>query len=384
MANIYTLTEYINRALDKQYTSLFANVLKQIRTLSTARNAPIQRALLDLDNEAKRLVDENKRIDPENPALKNAITQHQNSLVATATLIQSNDDAIQNAAVRLAVAAVTSKVFTSLAGVMVEQGIDPVSERALGSYVSILAGRNIKWLAPTGVDFARGFVDSAAWISKMEGWGAGYAGLTRDVILDGISKGWSPLKVAQEMRKHAENIPTHAADNLMRTLQLTSYREASAAMELVNGAYLRGKVRIATLDERTCISCISLHGTPLKVGERVDDHYRGRCSEFYQTIGGPDFPDTMQADSKPGQRNFVPFQTGEEWFNSLSPERQAMQRSFMNNPAKLKAFNSGIPLSDFVGDHIDPVFGHQTVELSLIKAIGDDANKFYTRNGEIE
>jgi hypothetical protein len=51
----------------------------------------------------------------------------------------------------------------------------------------------------------------------------------------------------------------------------------------------------------------------------------------------------------------------------------------MTNPAKLKAFNSGIPLSDFVGDHIDPVFGHQTVELSLIKAIGDDANKFYTK-----
>ena len=708
MATIYTLTEYINRALDKQYTSLFANVLKQIRTLSTARNAPIQRALLDLDNEAKRLVDENKRIDPENPALKNAITQHQNSLVTTATLIQSNDDAIQNAAVRLAVAAVTSKVFTSLAGVIIEQGIDPVSERALGSYMSILSGRNVKWLAPTGVDFARGFVDSAAWISKMEGWGAGYAGLTRDVILDGISNGWSPLKVAQEMRNHAENIPTHAADNLMRTLQLTSYREASAAMELVNGAYLRGKVRIATLDDKTCLNCISLHGTSLEVGERVDDHYRGRCelpgniisgatikalvsrhyngdvvvirtasgkllpvtpnhpiltdrgwisakliqigdnvvnyagserasdmvnpnkqhiptavenistslgmrklgtmpitskdfhgdgidgdigiiwansllrnidnvsfikprtkqlfgfrslrdffpglcnfdfmfhgkgnassrflssfynfllfslghlassqsigfslsspfnivdnqscfnytsrnskffsdsilrnsriihsnniirdrvisnsssrdflsldspafntrskepltieiitksliasvkglgrldnidasqikfdrvveignrsfsghvyslqsnkgwyisndiishncSEFYQTIGGPDFPDTMQADSKPGQRNFVPFQTGEEWFNSLSPERRAMQRSFMTNPAKLKAFNSGIPLSDFVGDHIDPVFGHQTVELSLIKAIGDDANKFYTK-----
>lgn len=379
MATIYTLTEYINRALDKQYISLFANVLKQIRTLSTARNAPIQRALLDLDSEAKRLVDENKRIDPENPALKNAITQHQNSLVTTATLIQSNDDAIQNAAVRLAVAAVTSKVFTSLAGVMVEQGIDPVSERALGSYVSILSGRNIKWLAPTGVDFARGFVDSAAWVSKMEGWGAGYAGLTRDVILDGISKGWSPLKVAQEMRKHAENIPTHAADNLMRTLQLTSYREASAAMEMVNGAYLRGKIRIATLDDKTCLNCISLHGTPLEVGEAVTDHYRGRCDSFYRVLGGPDFPDTMQADSKPGQRNFVPFQTGEEWFNSLSPERRAMQRSFITNPAKLKAFNNGVPLSDFVGDHIDPVFGHQTVELSLIKAIGDDANKFYTK-----
>ena len=379
MATIYTLTEYINKALDKQYTSLFANVLKQIRTLSTARNAPIQRALLDLDNEAKRLVDENKRIDPENPALKNAITQHQNSLVTTATLIQSNDDAIQNAAVRLAVAAVTSKVFTSLAGVIIEQGIDPVSERALGSYMSILSGRNVKWLAPTGVDFVRGFVDSAAWVSKMEGWGAGYAGLTRDVILDGISKGWSPLRVAQEMRKHAENIPTHAADNLMRTLQLTSYREASAAMELVNGAYLRGKVRIATLDEKTCLNCISLHGTPLEVGEAVTDHYRGRCDSFYRVLGGPDFPDTMQADSKPWQRNFVPFQTGEEWFNSLSPERQAMQRSFMTNPAKLKAFNSGVSLSDFVGDHIDPVFGHQTVELSLIKAIGDDANKFYTK-----
>jgi len=380
MATIYTLTEYINKALDGLYIMTASQVLKQINTLSTARNSPLQRALLALDEEAKRLVELDKRLDMNNPALKDALLQHQNSLITTATLIQSNDDMIQNSAVRLAVAAVTAKVFTSLAGVMIERGIDPVSEKALSQYVSILSGRNVKWLAPNSVDFATSFVDSAAWIAKMEGWGVGYSNLTRDVIINGISNGWSPYKTAQEMRKHAENIPVHAADNLMRTLQLTSYREASAAMELVNGQYLRGKIRIATLDQKTCLSCIELHGTPLEVGERVDDHYRGRCSEFYQVLGGPDYPDTMQADSKPGQRNFVPFQTGEQWFNSLSPERQAAQASFLKNPAKFKAFNSGVPLSDFVGDHIDPVFGHQNVELSLLKAIGEDrANEFYIK-----
>lgn len=380
MATIYTLTEYINTALDKLYKQTAEKLIKQIYTLTTARNAPLQRALFALEEEARRLVELDKRIDINNPALKDAILQHQNSMTTTATVIQSGDDAIQSTAVRLAVPSVTAKVFTALATAVIASGIDPVSEKALAQYASLLASRNIKWAIPSGVDFARNFIDSAEWIAKMDGWGAGYASLTRDTILNGIANGWNPIKTASEMRKIAENMPRYAADNLMRTLQLTSYREASAAMELVNGQYIRGKIRTATLDDRTCLSCISLHGTPLKVGERVDDHYRGRCSEFYQVVGGPDYPETMQADSTPGNRNFVPFQTGEEWFNSLSPERQAAQRSFISNPAKLNAFNNGVPLSDFVGDHVDPVFGDQKIELSLLKAIGEDqAKEYYTK-----
>ena len=89
----------------------------------------------------------------------------------------------------------------------------------------------------------------------------------------------------------------------------------------------------------------------------------------------------MQADSKPGQRNFVPFTTGEDWFNSLPPERQAQQASFLRSPAKLRAYRDGTPLSAFEAEHDDSVFGRQVVEASLKNAIGaDKAAGYYSIN----
>jgi hypothetical protein len=128
-----------------------------------------------------------------------------------------------------------------------------------------------------------------------------------------------------------------------------------------------------------CLSCISLHGTRLEPGERVDDHYRGRCSELYK-IPGVELPTTMQADSVPGKRRFVPFKTGEEWFASLPPERQAQQASFKASPAKYRAYQDGVKLGEFVGDHEDSVFGNQKIEKSLVGVFGEDAKKYYQIN----
>lgn len=227
------------------------------------------------------------------------------------------------------------------------------------------------------VETARIFVETPEWFDKMEAWGEGYAELTKELLLSAINKGTGPNQIASTMRQHAENIPLSAAENLTRTLQLTSYREASLTMEAINDDFIIGKIRIANLDNKTCLTCISLHGTKLQPGERVDDHYRGRCTEFYQVPGGPEFPSVMQSDSLPGDRNFVPFEKGEDWFANLPPERQAQQASFLNTPAKFNAYNDGVPLSDFVGVHTDDVFGRQTIEQSLKGALGDDADQYY-------
>jgi hypothetical protein len=91
----------------------------------------------------------------------------------------------------------------------------------------------------------------------------------------------------------------------------------------------------------------------------------------------------MQADSTPGNRKFVPFQTGEEWFASLSPERQQQQASFKATPAKYKAYLDGHPLSEFVGEHTDDVFGIMSIEKSLKEALGEEkASGYYLRNQE--
>ena len=90
-------------------------------------------------------------------------------------------------------------------------------------------------------------------------------------------------------------------------------------------------------------------------------------------------PTSMQSDSTPGNRNFVPFQTGPEWFAGLSPERQAQQASFLRSPGKLNAYRDGTPLADFVGHHEDPVFGWQVIEQSLKQSVADP-ELYYVRN----
>lgn len=224
------------------------------------------------------------------------------------------------------------------------------------------------------------FVDSPAWIARMEKWGKGYADLTRNTIINEIARGAGPTAVAQKLRQLATNIPVSASDNLMRTLQLTAYREASLEMEKLNGKYIIKKIRIAALDQRTCLACIALHGTELEPGQRVDDHYRGRCTEYYVVPGGKPTPDFMQADSTPGNRRFIPFQTGVDWFNSLPVARQKLQASFVGSPGKWNAFSSGTPLNAFVAEHVDDVFGNQVVEHSLKSMFGDGAEQYYVRN----
>jgi len=76
----------------------------------------------------------------------------------------------------------------------------------------------------------------------------------------------------------------------------------------------------------------------------------------------------MQADSTPGNRQFVKWQSGEEWFASLPESRQKAQMSFMKSPGKWKAYKDGTPLSGFIGEHVDDVFGRQIIETSLKNA----------------
>lgn len=224
-----------------------------------------------------------------------------------------------------------------------------------------------------------GYVLSPEWAAKINSWGAGYVALVNEAILSDMERGAGRRAIASHVRDVITSMPRYAAETLTRTLQVTSYRDATVAMEGVNGGLLVGKIRIAKLDDRTCLSCISLHGTELEIGERVDDHYNGRCTEWYRVPGGRDFPETMQADSSPGHRVFVPWQTGNDWFKSLPPERQAQQRSFVATPAKLAAYRSGVPLSDFVHVRQDDLFGRQVFEASLRNAV-PDPTLYYVRN----
>jgi hypothetical protein len=380
MPNPLSITERTNIALDRSYTKTAGRMLAQIKAITNAPGSQLQRSLRELDEEADRLIKDDARMNADNAALQKALNDYERAFVASQTLITGSDNDIQASGQTLAISAVTAKVFLDVTRQITESGGDPLSPAGLAIYIAQTKRAGVIWNVPTVLDFATNYVESESWIERMEGWGEGYAALTRETILKGIQEGWGPKYTASQLRHLAQNMPVRAAETLTRTLQVTSYRDASAAMELVNGQYILGSIRVSALQDRTCLSCIALHGTRLEPGERVDDHFGGLCSSEYITIGNPDGPAFMQADSKPGNRQFLPFATGEEWFNSLSPERQRQQASFVNSPAKWRAFQAGTSLREFVGEHIDPVFNRQVIELSLIKVIGNDAEQYYQIN----
>lgn len=373
-----TLTSLINDELDKGYKATAGKMLLQIGQLSTSPSSFMQRAMLELDEEAERLESSGQKMSNDNPSLKKALSEYTRLLLLTQALIAANAPKIEESGLIVAAPAVTSKVFLSISGNIFSSGGNPI--RSMSTFESILGRTGIKWVMPDIVDIAKKFTSTKAWIDRMERWGKGYADLARASILAGLENGWGPRYTAAIMRTFATGIPQAAAENLTRTLQLTAYREGSLAMEAVNGRFIIKKIRIATLDVRTCLSCISLHGTELEPGARVDDHYRGRCSEYYVVPGGLERPQYMQVDSPSGGRRLVPFQSGEQWFAGLPHQRQLIQASFKKSPGKMNAYLAGHPLSSFVLEHIDDVFGRQIVENSIIGAFGSElAQSFYVK-----
>jgi hypothetical protein len=239
---------------------------------------------------------------------------------------------------------------------LIEQGIDPVSAEAYAYFMNIVKDMNLGWIAPDPADLVSRYSESDAFIERMEKWGDGYADIVNKSVKQGISDGWNPKKIARYIRKTATDLPINAAYTMTKTLQFQSYRDAAARMEEVNGRFIEKKIRIAALDGRTCPVCVALHGTEVPKGESIKDHYNGRCDAIYVPIGG-DMPEYMQTFGKPGERNFVPFQTGEDWFAGL-PEAQQKQ---MLGPGKFEWYQKTGELSGLVGTHEDRLFGEMPV-----------------------
>ena len=351
-----------NDALDIAYAEDTESTLRGIANRSLSPLGTMQNKLKALDKEATSLAEQSLKFNVTDKSLNEAFETYEDILAAAQTETVATAVVVEQSAAELATPTVAAKLFPQRTDEFLSQGVNPL----LANFGDdVLRAFNF----PDPVEFVDFYTDTTAWEVRMERWGAGYADLSKDTLLKGMAQGWGPIRTARIMRQHAENIPARASNNLLRTLQITSYRDAQLALEIANGHLLRGKIRIAVLDSATCLACIALHGTRLAVGQRVDDHYSGRCSEFYQVPGGPDFPLTMQADSKPGLREFVPFQNGIAWFDGLSSTRQAAQNSFLSSPGKLRLFKSGESLNIFIGNYHDDIFGAQIIEQSIKRAI---------------
>jgi len=337
-----TVSDLITGLLDRGYTRVAQPVLDAVA--SSTNSGLIQQRLRELEAESARLDEAGERLTADNPVLRALLADLDDTLTASARRIDAAAQPLQSSA-------------STAAGTIQRQLALP------GMTDAQLARIGLRWNTPNPEAVARlvAYSESDAWSALLRQYGDDVVGVVRNQSIQGIAFGWNPLRTAREIRRVTETLPADQANTLMRTLQLTSYRDATAAHQQTNIAIARQVIRIGTLDARACLSCIAQHGLVIWDSERdgsapmprVNDHHAGRCTSVMVVQGRP-----------------ISIITGPQWFAALPPERQAQQASFTRSPGKFEAYQSGrVTLNDFVTPYTDPTFGPMLREAGLAQAL---------------
>lgn len=169
-------------------------------------------------------------------------------------------------------------------------------------------------------------------------------------ILQGITYGWNPRKVARRVNK-AVGQQMDWVLRWTRTVQLQAYRRATQAAYEENSDIVQSWIWVATLDDRVCASCLAMHGTKHPLNHPLNDHWNGRCVAI---------PYTRQIGSIRPLRSMP--ENAEAWLQSQPIEVQ--QRIL--GKAGWEAWRRGeVKLRDFTTVVNDPVWGKMRVQKAL-------------------
>jgi hypothetical protein len=320
--------------LDAGYNEAAATVVRPLA--NDIQRGLIRQRLDELTAEAGRLADAGQKMRPDNPVFRAFKADLDDVLRSAGRQMASAGDDVAatgiNAAGRWVFATSTEGVQAPMLGAIRSAWNvpDPEAVRALVNYVQ-----------------------SEAYRAEIAGFGESVLAVMDDIAVRGFVEGWGPLRTAASINQSAQVFPLARANGLMRSLQLTAWRDATALHQAANGDILEDYViRIAALDDRTCMGCVALHGTRLPRGARVDDHRNGRCTSIAPVRGNPRV-----------------IQSGEDWFNGLDPERQRK----IAGPGAADAIRSGqASVRDFARQTEDAVFGPVVVRRSLTSVLAGE------------
>lgn len=215
-----------------------------------------------------------------------------------------------------------------------------------------LTTAELRALNPEVIEQLVGFLakDGALW-KNLDGLGAWTSDQVGQAILEGIGLGQNPRTIAQAITKSLGMGLTQSLQ-MMRTVQLWSYREANRASYGANSDVVTGWVWLAELDEKTCASCIAMHGTEHPLDEPLNDHHNGRCTMVPMTV----------LSGNPVE------QTGEAWFTGQS---EKMQKDILGG-SMWDAWKEGkFTLADIPGTYQDEVYGEMRAAKTLKELLGE-------------
>lgn len=161
-------------------------------------------------------------------------------------------------------------------------------------------------------------------------------GQARAVLLQGVTLGRNPRRIARDLRQVMGGTLAHA-ETIARTEVMRVYRGAAQEAERVNADVVDGWVWISARTMRTCGMCWAMHGTRHHTDSEMATHPSCRCSRGPMPRGAPPF-----------------ITRGEVLFEGL-PERD--QRRILG-PGRYDLYQSGaVGLPDMVGKRNDPQWG---------------------------
>lgn len=336
---IQKLSDLFGNLLDKVYGQQIKPLLN---TLS--RDPRLSAALLAFSDEANRLDKAKSFLTSTNPALSHLRDTLEKVLSRQTSRIEVVGQNLQQNAIQAAQAASKQLAFP---------GLDNQHMQIIG----------VQWNVPDPDAVLRlaNYAQSPAWNEALDDYGPNVAKKVYNIAVVGMVGGQNPREIARTVTQAVDAISRSEAEKMIRTLQLTSYRQAMAANYAANDDKIDHLIRIEALDDRTCLSCLALHGSRLEVGESVDEHWNGR---------GTAIPVIKGFDRH--------IQTGEDWLTDLEEDRQ---RKIMGDAAYNAWSVGAVNLDDFVEHTTDPIFGDMIQEASLKGILGsDEAKKYYAAN----
>jgi hypothetical protein len=334
-----TVSRLLTGLLDRQYTQAAGAVIQAIANGSTS--GLLAQRLKELDAEAARLAAEGLKLTADNPVVRALLADFETQMAANEALVNSAATAVQETGIQAGGVATRQLALP---------GFSDAQLQALG----------VTWNVPDPEAVAQvvNYANSEAWRTMIAAYGDGAPQAVLNTALRGMVEGWGPTRTAREMRALVETMPRFQANTLMRTLQLTSFRDSQVAHRIANAGILAYQIRIAALDSSTCLACVALHGKRYPLDARIDDHFNGRCTSI-TVLRGQEPPDIT---------------SGEDWFNARTPQQQRDQMG----GAMFEAWQAGaVKLSDIPQTDSDPVFGGMIREASLKGLLGQDAQQYY-------